>query len=84
MRYVFRNGELVPKHLAGHKSGPVVISDIEPFTTQDGTPITSRSALREYEQRMGVRQVGNDWSGPERPPFWDRVEQRRAQRGGRD
>jgi hypothetical protein len=81
MRYVHRDGKLVPKHLAGPKSGPLVISDIEPFQTQDGTPITSRSALRDYERKMGVRQVGNDWTGPERPPFWDRVEQRRAARG---
>jgi hypothetical protein len=82
MRYVHRDGKLVPKHLAGPKSGPLVISDIEPFQTQDGTPITSRSALRDYERKMGVRQVGNDWTGPERPPFWDRFEQRR--KGGRN
>jgi hypothetical protein len=80
MRYVHRDGKIVPKHTAA-KSGPLVISDLEPFQTQDGTWITSRSRLRAYEQQMGVKQVGNDWTGPERPAFWDRVEQRRAARG---
>lgn len=47
------------------------IPDITPFVTQDGTPITSRSKLREYEQRTGTRQVGNDWSGSAKPVWWD-------------
>ncbi len=74
-RYVLRNGELVEKD----KAGPIpslsghanVISDIKEFKTQDGVPITSRSDLREYEKRMGVRQVGTDWTGSTRPRFWD-------------
>lgn len=73
--YVIRNGELVPKHLAPPKNAsksPNIISDIEPFQTQDGVAITSRMALRDYERVNGVRQVGNDWTGSERPPFWDR------------
>ncbi len=82
-RYVMRDGKTVPKDTAPPKGG-FVLSDIEPFQTQDGTPITSRSALREYEQRMGVRQVGNDWTGPEPPRFWNKLMERRAQRGGRD
>ena len=82
-RYVYRDGKLVPKGM-GRNGGPLVISDIEPFQTQEGVVIGSRAALREYEQANGVRQVGNDWSGPERPAFWDEVLERRAQRGGRD
>jgi hypothetical protein len=66
---------LVEKHLApplatGHSAN--VLSDIAAFQTQDGTPITSRAALRDYERANGVRQVGNDWTGSERPAFWDR------------
>lgn len=72
--YVIRNGELVEKHrappMASSKS-PMIVSDIEPFQTQDGTAITSRAALRAYEQANGVRQVGNDWTGSQRPAFWD-------------
>jgi len=75
-RYVRRNGKIVEKH-SGASSGPLVISDIKEFVTQDGVAITSRSQLRDYERRNGVRQVGNDWTGPERPPFWDRFEQKR-------
>lgn len=47
------------------------IPDIRPFLTQDGKEITSRSRLREYERANGVRQVGNDWPGSEKPAFWD-------------
>jgi hypothetical protein len=66
---------MVERHLADPryaKADPLVISDIEPFQTQDGAAITSRAALREYERRNGVRQVGTDYPGPERPPFWDK------------
>lgn len=73
-RYVYRNGKLVPKASTVHSYN--VLRDIEPFTTQDGVHISSRSQLREYEQANGVKQVGNDWSGPERPPFWDRMKRR--------
>ena len=83
MRYVYRNGHLVEKRRAGPK-GPLVISDIREFVTQDGVTITSRSSLRDYERKHGVKQVGNDWTGPERPRFWDKLMQRRAARGGRD
>jgi len=73
--YVLRNGALIEKHLAptfttGRSAH--VISDIAPFKTQDGTAITSRAGLRDYERLNGVRQVGTDWTGSERPPFWDR------------
>lgn len=61
-RYVLRNGQLVPKHSAPPPGGVFVFSDIAPFVTQDGTPITSRSTLRAYEQRTGTRQVGNDYA----------------------
>lgn len=73
--YVIRNGELIEKHLAPPRSSsrsPLVLSDIQPFKTQEGHAITSREALREYERINGVRQVGNDWTGSERPAFWDR------------
>jgi hypothetical protein len=63
--YVRRNGRLVlkdeaealPKRGVSH-----VMPDIQPFTTQDGTEITSRSNLRAYERRTGTRQIGNDFA----------------------
>lgn len=72
MIYVYRDGALVPKTEALPKDG-LALSDIEPFQAPDGTWITSRSRLRAYEQKNGVRQVGNDWTGPERPAFWDSI-----------
>lgn len=72
--YVLRYGRLVPKDEAAPRHGRSlqVMSDIEPFQSPiDGTVITSRSQLREHEQRHGVRQVGNDWSGSTRPSWWD-------------
>ena len=38
------------------------MSDIQEFVTQDGTRISSRSSLREYEQRTGTKQIGNDFA----------------------
>jgi hypothetical protein len=73
--YVLRDGALVDKRLAPPRASSRsahVISDIEPFTTQEGAAITSRADLREYERRNGVKQIGTDWAGSERPPFWDR------------
>jgi hypothetical protein len=73
--YVLRNGALIEKHLAPPLAAgrsAHVISDIAPFQIQDGTPITSRAALRDYERANGVRQVGTDWTGSERPGFWAR------------
>ena len=64
MRYVW-HPELgvIPKTDLRPKSGIVMIKDIKPFRTQDGVEITSRRALREYEKRNNVRQIGNDWPG---------------------
>ena len=62
--YVLRNGELIPKSTAAPLSRGYfnVLPDIRPFTTQDGTHISSRSGVRAYEQKHGVRQVGNDFA----------------------
>jgi hypothetical protein len=44
---------------------PMIISDIAPFQTAgDNVAITSRSELRDYERKNGVRQVGNDIPPP--------------------
>ena len=67
--YVIRDGALVPKSEAAplpRANGPHVMNDIRPFVTTDGVEITSRSSLRAYEQRTGLRQVGNDWTPPGR------------------
>lgn len=70
--YVVRDGQLVEKSKAPPlNGGAFFMPDITPFVTQDGTPISSRSELRAYEQRHGVRQTGNDWTGSSKPEFWD-------------
>ena len=82
--YVIRNGELVPKHQAAPleaKAQHRFMRDIQPFLTQDGTEISSRSKLRAYEQQHGVRQVGNDWVGREKPHFWDAYQRGELTRG---
>lgn len=69
--YVLRDGRLVPKSEAAPltNAGPsfYAMPDIAPFVTQDKVEITSRSALRDYERRNGVKQVGNDWKPPRLP-----------------
>lgn len=82
--FVIRDGELVPKDQAEPrfaKTDHRFIPDITPFRTMDGEEITSRSALRAYERKHGVRQVGNDWTGSEKPKFWDAWQRGELNRG---
>lgn len=70
--FVIRDGALVEKQPRMPWDGVfMAISDIQPFRTVDGVEISSRSSLRAYEQANGCRQVGNDYSGSEKPSFWD-------------
>ena len=79
-RYVMRDGELVEKSEARPpQSGAFFMPDIAPFVTQEGKQITSRSELRAYEQRHGVKQTGNDWTGSSKPEFWDAAIKRAEQ-----
>jgi hypothetical protein len=64
-RYVLRNGKIVVKGETVRASRGYynVLPDITPFTTPgDNTLITSRSQLRAYERKHGIRQVGNDFA----------------------
>lgn len=58
-----------------------VLRDIAEFKTQDGAVISSRSHLRAYEEKNGIKQIGNDWPGREKPKFWDGYKE--AQSSGR-
>lgn len=73
--YVIRNGKPVPKIFGAALLAPPafhVMGDIRAFRSPiDGSVIASRSQLREHERRHGVRQVGNDWTGSTRPPWWN-------------
>lgn len=83
-RFLYRPGHpaadelgFVPIEIAGppmvNSRGVQVMSDIEPFVSPiDKTEITSRSQLREHERMHGVKQIGNDWCGREKPSWWDR------------
>jgi len=60
-----RGGKLVSKHLApplAHDRRPNegIMPDIGEFQTLDGVHITGREALREYQRRTGLEQIGND------------------------
>lgn len=72
-RYIYdkQSGEFVP---AEEYRRPVahtaIMNDITPFKTTDGTVISSRSGLREYERANNVRQCGNEWPGSGRAPAW--------------
>lgn len=69
--YVRRNGQIVDKatgepiELKHEVAAPgYAMSDIAPFKSplDFKTEISSRSQLREYEKRHGVRQVGTDFN----------------------
>ena len=64
-KYVFRDGKIVVKGEDVRLSRGYfnVLPDITPFTTPgDNVSISSRSQLRAYEQKHGVKQVGNDYA----------------------
>lgn len=73
MRYVLRDGVLVPKHLAGpkHKSDPAtyIISDtMEPVKHMGtGRVLDSKSEFRRDTRAMGCEEVGTD-PAIKRPP----------------
>lgn len=71
--FVVRDGALVEKTARRAGKSWQVLSDLEPFEAPGGEWITSRSGLRAYERKHGVRQLGNDWPGSEKPSIWDQV-----------
>lgn len=69
--WVYRNGKLVPKHKAGPlirgDAAPMVISDIAPYRASAADKATGarpviggRRQHREFMQRNGYRELGND------------------------
>lgn len=84
--YVFRNGELVEKHLAEplviSGAAPNVISDIMPETRHmaSGKFHTSKSQFRAETKAYGCIEVGSDASilRPRKPVVLDRGERREA------
>ena len=64
MKYVYRNGELVPKDDAqytGVTRGPYVIRDEMEVTEQvDGKFYTSKAAFRAKGRELGLIEVGNE------------------------
>jgi hypothetical protein len=72
--YVIRDGKLVPKHLAAPLEGRRdhrFMPDMAPIDLPGGKQLTSRSQLREHEQRYGIKQCGDDWTGSTKPVWWD-------------
>ena len=73
MKYVMRDGRLLPKDEAGPhplaaKRSVNVISDLEPFVSVvDGSIIGSRIDRREHNRRNGVIDVGDDPAVLRRP-----------------
>jgi len=61
-----------PLRVRKSTNGPSVIADVQPFVSPiDGTVLSSRSAIREHEKKYNARQCGNDWTGSEKPSWWD-------------
>lgn len=57
--YVIRDGALVEKPAPAPRTAGGYMPDIAEFRTTDGATISSRSHLRDYEQRNQVRQIGD-------------------------
>lgn len=84
--YVYRNGRLVEKHLAGSRhtpsSAPSVIRDEMDATRHMGTGkfFTSKAKFRAETKAIGAVEVGNDTSltKPRKPVVMDRGQRRDA------
>lgn len=68
MRYVIRDGELVPKHLAEPVNAPYIRTDgMEPTRNMaDGKMYDSRSAYERAVKAAGCEIIGNDQNSPSR------------------
>lgn len=65
MKYVFRDGKVVPKPEGERRVLVQVMKDETPGRSPiDGTWLTSRSHIREHEKRHNVVQVGTDLTLP--------------------
>ena len=78
--YVYRNGKLIPKHLAPPLHAPKsqglqVIQDIEPYKAVgvDGRIVGGRRQHREMLRNHGLVEVGNEPQRPRQAPP-DRVD----------
>ena len=62
---------------------PMVVRDIDSFTAQDGTEITSRSQKRRYERENGVEFTGVEYTADSdigKPDWWDEYKDHRKDR----
>ena len=64
--FVWRDGQLIPKHLAAPRhgpkqEGPQVIRDLEPYKSmRTGEMIDGRRQHREHLRQHGMIEVGNE------------------------
>ena len=84
MKYVYRNGELVPKDEAqytGVTRGPYVLRDEMPPTEQvDGVHYTSKAKFRAKGRELGLIEVGDQQFPPRQRPSASRAaEEKRIQ-----
>lgn len=75
--YVYRNGKIIPKHLAGPRyeasASPVVISDLPEYRTAAADKATGKRMIiggrrqhREFLRRNNYEEVGNEYVPPRR------------------
>ena len=75
--YVYRNGKIVPKHLAGPRhdagSAPMVIGDLPEYRTAAADKATGKRMViggrrqhREFLRRNNYEEVGNEYVPPRR------------------
>ena len=84
MKYVYRNGELVPKDAAAYTGvtrGPYVIRDeMEPTEQVNGEFYTSKAKFRQVGRELGLIEVGNEKFPPRQRPSASRAaEEKRIQ-----
>lgn len=62
---------------------PMLMRDISPVSLDGQSELTSRSQVREFEREHGVERTGLDYSGSEKPAWWDEYKDNRQERDKR-
>lgn len=82
------DGEGLYNKETGHYDGnqsqevclPYLMRPMAPVALDGKTELTCRSQVREFERAHGVERTGLEWTGDEKPAWWDEYKETRRER----
>lgn len=61
----------------------MVLRPLTPVSLDEKSEITCRRQLREFEREHGVERIGLEYTGEEKPEWWDQYKDNRREREAR-